>query len=110
MSDKVTTTRDSFPVIDVTHRPKRTQSSNLARAYGESSSSSDSPSRSNNVPSVVTIERAIQYFEENASGELSTLYRQTAVWLRQLMSKGLKPPTEDQIGKALDFMSKIKAD
>ena len=110
MSNKMTTTTmENFPVIDVTHRSKRTQSANLARAYGESSSVSESPANASDVPSVITIERAIQYFEEDAKGGLAPLYKQTSVWLRQLMSKGLKPSTEDSVGKALDFMSKIKA-
>ena len=35
------------------------------------------------------IERAIQYYEANATGELTTLYSNTAKWLRQLLAVGM---------------------
>lgn len=90
---EVTTTRGGFPVIDITHKPKRLQRDNLIQAGtacidAESDSSQDCPVSS--VPlHNVTIERAIQYYESHATGELSTLYENTALWLRKLMSVGM---------------------
>lgn len=93
MSEITTTTNGSFPVIDITHKPKRLQRDNLilaGTACLEEDSSKDAGSHSSSVPlHNVTIERAIQYYESHATGELSTLYENTAMWLRKLMSVGM---------------------
>lgn len=84
--------RRGFPVIDVTHTPKRLQRDNIIQAGTQSCSNSDS-TQGNVEHSAplhnITIERAIQYYESHASGELSTLYLNTAMWLRKLLSVGM---------------------
>lgn len=92
MSD-YSTTSSRFPVIDITHKPKRLQRDNIIQA-GTMSEYSETPSNeSESVSDVplhnVTIERAIEYYERHTDGELSTLYRNTALWLRQLLSVGM---------------------
>ncbi len=81
----MTTTRDSFPVEDITHKPRRSQSDNLRNAQSEvtvSAVSTDSKELSN-MP--LTLERAISYYETHAVGELAHLYRFTATMLRYLL-------------------------
>lgn len=90
--NKVTTSRDRFPVVDITHKPKRLQRDNIIQAgtmcEEEKDASKDMPVSS--VPlHNVTIERAIQYYESHATGELATLYLNTAIWLRTLMTVGM---------------------
>lgn len=90
---ELTTSRSGFPVIDITHKPKRLQRDNIIQAGTEYKSNSDADSAEVPVSSVplhnVTIERAIQYYESHATGELTTLYENTALWLRKLMSVGM---------------------
>lgn len=81
MSDYTTVSGSTFPVEDITHYPYRTQSENLKSAFG------DNPEITVNaegsvVPKILTVERAIKYFEENAVGELEKLYTFTAQCLR----------------------------
>lgn len=83
MSDMLTTA-NAFPNEDVTHKPKRKQRDNLKK-YVETSP--DVESQSSDVPSVLTIERAIKYYESHAEGDLYALYTQTANWLRTLLSR-----------------------
>lgn len=80
------TTRDHFPVVDVTHRPKRMQGTNLRNMADHESNSSQEVYESN-VPQSATLERAIQFYESNATGEYRVLYAQTAKWLREYMTK-----------------------
>lgn len=80
------TTRDNFPVIDVTHKPKRMQGSNLRNAIGVEPTQEQEVIESV-VPQSATLERAIQYYEANATGEFRVLYTQTAKWLREYMTK-----------------------
>ena len=87
MNDVTTvTTVGNFPVEDITHKPKRRQGDNIRLAQ-LNKTAGDSSEQSESVPTVVTIERAITFYERQAtrSPELSVLYHQTAEWLRELM-------------------------
>lgn len=85
----VTTVSSNFPVIDVTHKPKRTQRDNLRRAEELRGVDISESSLGDNIvekpPTYVTIESAIRYYENNAVGEDELLFKRTAEWLRQLM-------------------------
>ena len=91
MPEMGTTMNSRFPVVDITHKPRRLQSDNVLQA-GTKYDSEEAQERSTPANSIplhhVTLERAIQYYEANATGELSTLYRNTALWLRQLLAVG----------------------
>ena len=78
------TTRENFPVVDVTHRPKRMQGANLKTMI---ESEPNQEKVESNVPQSATLERAIQFYESNATGEYKVLYAQTAKWLREYMTK-----------------------
>lgn len=80
------TTRDNFPVIDVTHKPKRMQGTNL-RTMSTNQEPEAREVHESQVPQSVTLERAIQFYESNAYGENRVLYTQTAKWLREYMTK-----------------------
>lgn len=97
MSDMLTTA-NSFPNEDITHKPKRMQRDNLKKSTVETSVEGDTPS--SEVPSILTLERAIKYYESHAEGELSALYNQTAQWLRTLLSR--KSQTSEVIDTLLD--------
>lgn len=90
MHDEMTTV-GGFPVIDITHKPKRVQGENFSRRDNTPTTFNEGNS---SVPTVITIERAITYFENNAKGEFYNLYSQTAKWLREFMSKSV-PIGED---------------
>lgn len=93
MPEMSTTGNSRFPVIDITHKPKRLQRDNIMQAG--TAYDADNPDTSVGDPLSciplhnVTIERAIQYYEANATGELTTLYSNTAKWLRQLLAVGM---------------------
>lgn len=92
------TTRENFPVVDVTHRPKRMQGDNL-RTMAEHSPEAQEVAESN-VPQSATLERAIQFYESNAQGEYKALYTQTAKWLREYLTKTMpvvQVPTESPV-------------
>ena len=80
------TTKDNFPVIDVTHKPKRLQGMNL-RTMTDHNNTEGQETKEHNVPQSATLERAIQFYESNATGEYQVLYAQTAKWLREYMTK-----------------------
>ena len=87
-----TVSNGSFPVIDITHKPRRTQAGNLAQVSAMSCTEGDvvynpNPASLTGVPKVVTIERAISFYESQAEGEYELLFKQTAKWLREYMSK-----------------------
>lgn len=88
MSDYTTTTSNSFPVKDITHRPKRMQGDmiKLQRLeYGETSNSS-SPEVPSGTLSVVTLERAISYYKSMSADKTNgKLYSATAKWLEELL-------------------------
>lgn len=112
--DNVTTTKNSFPTVDITHRPKRTQADNLKSAgvITEDEAEDKMPTR-NNIPVSPTIERAIAFYEDNAQGELAPLYKSTAVWLKDLLMLKTKAPkpkvkTEVEVKDEADKDSKDK--
>lgn len=92
MPDVTTVSGSKFPVLDITHKPKRLQRDNILAAgtqYPEEESRDNQVSAMSCVPlHNITIERAIQYYESNATGEFATLYSNTAVWLRRLIAAG----------------------
>ena len=82
------TTKDNFPVIDITHKPKRMQADNLkAVATMTTAMEQDDAPMTNAIPATPTLERAIAYYETHAVGEFRLLYSQTAKWLREYMTK-----------------------
>ena len=71
---------------DVTHKTRRMQSevgkeTNETMVVGDTVNTTLSP-----VPQSVTLENAITYFENNASGVNKNLFSRTAKWLKELMS------------------------
>ena len=92
------TTKDSFPVVDITHKPKRTQRANIQSAIREEPVST-ADTKETNVPQSVTIERAISFYESNAQGDYAILYSQTAKWLRDFMSKSVPAPSNEEVAE-----------
>lgn len=70
-------------VIDITHHSKRTQAGNLEAAGIIKSVSTPKEVVHTEVPQNVTLERAIDYFKNNATGEYTNLYKATAQWLEK---------------------------
>ena len=100
----MTTTKNGFPVIDVTHKPKRMQSTNLQAV--QSAETGAPEVKNSEVPTVVTMERAIAFYESHAEGEYSVLYSRTAQWLRELMTKNIPVETLD-VAKALELLDSV---
>lgn len=75
-------------VIDITHHSKRTQAGNLAAAgvIPNSDSGAEITQPKTSVPQNITIEKAIQFYRENAVGEYKNLYSATADYLEKLNS------------------------
>lgn len=109
----VMTTKDNFPVIDITHKPKRMQSDNLKSAIHVTTATeqTDSPMTSA-IPASPTLERAIEYYETHAVGEFRVLYLQTAKWLREYMSKdvavNVQTPDGADIDKAQELLAQAR--
>lgn len=108
----VMTTKDNFPVIDITHKPKRMQNDNLKSAVQMTTAvDSESPVTSS-VPASPTLERAIEYYETHAVGEFRILYLQTAKWLRDYMSKDIpvnvSVPDGTDIDKAQELLAQAR--
>lgn len=106
------TTKDNFPVVDITHKPKRMQSDNLKSASQVTTDmeNTDSP-LTPNVPVTPTLEKAIEYYESHAEGEYRTLYLQTAKWLREFMSKTILVHSQQDgvdIDKAHELFSQVR--
>lgn len=102
----VTTTKNGFPVVDVTHKPKRMQSANLRAVQTSEDINNPAEVQNSEVPKVITLERAIHYYESHATGELAVLYSRTAQWLRELMSKNIPVEPED-VAKALELLDSV---
>ena len=84
------TTKDNFPVIDITHKPKRMQGENLkAVASVTTAMEYDDAPVTSDIPATPTLERAIEYYETHAVGEFRLLYSQTSKWLREYMTKNI---------------------
>lgn len=95
------TTKDNFPVIDITHRPRRMQSDNL-KAVTSVTTAMEVDAPQSSVPATPTLERAIEFYETHAEGEYRTLYLQTAKWLRDYMSKDVPVNVSIPDGADLD--------
>lgn len=89
------TTSDRFPVVNVTHKPLRTQAGNLAQV--DRVCDVQVVPSSSHVPSVITVERAIEFYEKEADrgNEYSSLYNATAKWLRDYLS--IRKPKKDTV-------------
>lgn len=85
MSGDITTLRGSFPVEDITFKGGRKQS-DILNEIDTGVEENPQVISISGVPQVITIERAIRYYEENAEGEFAKLYSATAMWLRDLMT------------------------
>ena len=89
------TTKENFPVVDITHKPKRMQGDNLKAVSSVTTvMEQNDASVTSDIPSTPTLERAIAYYETHAVGEFRTLYLQTAKWLREYMTKSIPAPAE----------------
>lgn len=87
-----TTTSDAFPVIDVTHRPHRKQADNLLKAgvlpnseKAREAVQTPLPEPLSDSPHAMSLESAIAFYESHSLG--ADLYAQTALWLRELITK-----------------------
>lgn len=103
----MTTARSGFPVYDVTHKPKRMQSDNLKAVLGEETTVSVAGEESD-IPNIVTLERAIHFYESHANGEYKNLYTQTAKWLREFMSKSVPVTAGTDIDKAQNLLEQVR--
>lgn len=103
----MTTTRNGFPVHDITHKPKRMQNDNLKAVQNETTTVSLAGEESN-VPKIVTLERAIHFYESNATGEYAVLYSQTAKWLREFMSRSISVDVGTDIDKAQELLEQAR--
>lgn len=91
------TTTGRFPVVDITHHPKRTQGGNLNnrpdRIYVSEETDTPTQQEQGDVPRAITVENAIDYYTNKKTGniQLAKLYSATAVWLGDyLRLKNLK--------------------
>ena len=73
-------------VIDITHHSNRTQEGNLRAAGIITDEVTTVAPKATSVPQNVTLETAINFFESNAHGEYSILYRQTAKGLKEYLA------------------------
>ena len=106
MSD-MTTVRAGFPVHDITHKPKRMQSANIKAAQKEDNAVSIAGAESE-VPTIITLERAINVYESHAEGEYTNLYTMTAKWLREFMSRSISVDVGTDIDKAQELLEKVR--
>ena len=78
----------NFPVVDITHKPKRQQGDMIrARQIEEGKLSSDEGNSKSNEPlKVITLERAISYYASLSNDpENGKLYQATSKWLNELL-------------------------
>ena len=86
MSDYVTTTKNNFPVKDITHKPKRMQGDMIRLKEAEAGRADNSPVVENEPLSAITLERAISYYKRMSADETNgKLYSATAKWLEELL-------------------------
>lgn len=91
MSDNITTTKDLFKVVDITHKPKRMQGDNFVGTDLHIKSQEETSTPNNDdtdIPEYVTLERAIEFYNNHAN--ITTykgkLYSATVSWLKELLS------------------------
>ena len=101
------TTKNNFPVIDITHKPKRMQGDNL-KAVAPVATAMDVDFPQSDVPVTPTLERAIEFYETHAEGEYRTLYLQTAKWLREFMSKTVPVQDGVDVDKAQELLAQAR--
>ena len=73
----------NFPNYDVTHKPKRMQSAVEDERNTDADDTTVNVTLSS-VPQSVTLESAITYFKNNASGANKQIFSRTATWLEEL--------------------------
>lgn len=85
--DYVTTTASSFPVKDITHKPKRMQGDMIRLKEAEAGlNDNEAPAENSETLSVITLERAISYYKKmSADVTNGKLYIATAKWLEELL-------------------------
>jgi hypothetical protein len=101
LEGQVTTSSNIFRTEDITHKPKRMQGDFVKRE--KVSGDANLPVEA--VPSSVTLEGAIKYYEENSKGELAKLYSFTAMVLKTCRKNKRKDAVSDSNGK--DSMNKV---
>ena len=85
MKDYMTTTASSFPVKDITHKPKRMQGDMIRLKETEEGINSENLTE-NEPLSIITLERAISYYKKmSADNTNGKLYTATAKWLEELL-------------------------
>ena len=77
-------------VEDVTVKPTRLQSQVAQDITTVQFDSTTGPTTVSSVPQILTLERAIKWFEENAQGEVESLFNFTALKLREQLNKNVK--------------------
>ena len=82
----MTTTRNGFPVKDITHKPKRMQGDMIRLREAESNTTESQNVGGEETLTVVTLERAISYYKRmSADSTNGKLYSATAKWLEELL-------------------------
>ena len=104
----MTTVNEKFPVVDITHRPKRMQNDNLKSAGVSEMTTSSETGRECVVPQSCTLERVISFYETHAEGEYKNLYLQTAKWLREFMTKNIPVDAGVDVDKAQELLNKVR--
>ena len=81
----------NFPVIDITHKPKRRQGDMIrlkeqSEGISLTDSTSETPNSEDDVPTSITLERAISYYKKQSNDRAKgKLYEATAKWLEELL-------------------------
>ena len=90
MSTSTTTSGLFRTVEDVTVYPKRMQSE-VANEISSTTTTvrGNNATLENDIPTILTLERAIKYFEDHAQGEVAKFYEFTAKQLRELLNKNI---------------------
>jgi hypothetical protein len=109
---EITTTRGSFPDHNITHKPKRLQGDNIRLAQNVvevATINGDITTTVNDVPTVLTLERAIEYYMKHSSdGSTARLYQATVKWLTELLTSKNKPVTPN-VGEASETRVNVEA-
>ena len=82
----MTTTRNGFPVKDITHKPKRMQGDMIRLKEAEANATESQNVGGEETLTVVTLERAISYYKRMSADPINgKLYSATAKWLEELL-------------------------